>query len=190
VVRQQAAELPNRRRRQERQHVLQIRPRLDAQALAGGREAEEHRRRLAAARRPDRQPVFFWRPASPTTFGPWKNGSSSPPCNADGTPPEQPRRENRSGRNARFAIRGPIPCHHTGQIEISEWAEFHEVAARLPDELRAAFDLLWYQGLSQAEAAALLGVAVRTVKRRWMKARLRVQQELGGSPFDEPGSPG
>jgi hypothetical protein len=24
---------------------------------------------------------------------------------------------------------------------------------------------------------------------RWMKARLGVQQALGGSPFDEPGSP-
>jgi hypothetical protein len=30
----------------------------------------------------------------------------------------------------------------------------------LPDGLRALFDLLWYQGMSQAEAAALLGVAV------------------------------
>ena len=56
--------------------------------------------------------------------------------------------------------------------------------------VRAVFDLLWYQELTQAEAAALLGVAVRTVKSRWLNARLRVQQELGGSPFDEPGPPG
>ena len=73
--------------------------------------------------------------------------------------------------------------------KVQRWTEFHEAAARLPDELRAVFDLLWYQGLTQAEAAALLGVAVPTVKLRWMKARLRVQQALGGSPFDEPGSP-
>ena len=58
----------------------------------------------------------------------------------------------------------------------------------LPDDLRAVFDLLWYQGLTQAEAAALLGVSVPTVKLRWMKSRLRVQQALDGSPFDEPGS--
>ena len=51
------------------------------------------------------------------------------------------------------------------------------------------FDLLWYQGISQAETAALLGIAVPTVKLRWMKARLQVQQALGGSPFDEPDSP-
>ena len=73
--------------------------------------------------------------------------------------------------------------------KVQRWTEFHEAAARLPDELRAVFDLLWYQGLTQAEAAALLGVAVPTVKLRWMKARLRLQEALGGSPFDEPGSP-
>jgi RNA polymerase sigma-70 factor (ECF subfamily) len=73
--------------------------------------------------------------------------------------------------------------------KVQRWTEFHEAAGRLPGELRTVFDLLWYQGLSQAEAAAVLGVAVPTVKLRWMKARLRVQQALGGSPFDEPGSP-
>jgi RNA polymerase sigma-70 factor (ECF subfamily) len=73
--------------------------------------------------------------------------------------------------------------------KVQRWTEFHEAAARLPDDLREVFDLLWYQGMPQAEAADLLGVSVRTVKLRWMKARLRVQQALGGSPFDEPGSP-
>lgn len=72
---------------------------------------------------------------------------------------------------------------------LRRWTEFHEAAARLPDDLRAVFDLLWYQGLPQAEAAALLGVAVPTVKLRWAKARLRVQRALGGSPFDGTGSP-
>src|SRR5262245_50924995 len=73
--------------------------------------------------------------------------------------------------------------------KVQRWTEFHEVVARLPDDLRAVFDLLWYQEMSQAEAAALLGIAVPTVKLRWMKARLQVQQALGSSPFDEPGSP-
>ena len=67
---------------------------------------------------------------------------------------------------------------------MQRWTEFHEAVARLPDDLRVVFDLLWYQEMSQAEAAALLGVAVPTVKLRWMKARLQVQQALGGSPFD------
>jgi RNA polymerase sigma factor (sigma-70 family) len=73
--------------------------------------------------------------------------------------------------------------------KVRRWTEFHEAAARLPDDLRAVFDLLWYQELPQAEAAALLGIAVPTVKLRWMKARLQLQQALGGSPFDELGSP-
>src|SRR5262249_39915760 len=72
--------------------------------------------------------------------------------------------------------------------KLRRWTEFHEAVARLPDDLRAVFDLLWYQGTSQAEAAALLGLTVRTVRLRWMKARLQVQQALGGSPFDEPGA--
>jgi RNA polymerase sigma-70 factor (ECF subfamily) len=74
--------------------------------------------------------------------------------------------------------------------QLRRWTEFHEAVARLPDDLRAVFDLLWYQGMLQAEAAELLGIAVPTVKLRWMKARLRVQQMLGGSPFDDTGSPG
>ena len=53
------------------------------------------------------------------------------------------------------------------------------------EEERQVFDLLWYQEMSQAEAAEILGIAVRTVKLRWMKARLQVQQALGGSPFDD-----
>jgi RNA polymerase sigma-70 factor (ECF subfamily) len=71
--------------------------------------------------------------------------------------------------------------------KLQRWTEFHEAVARLPDDLRAVFDLLWYQGMSQAEAAELLGIAVPTVKLRWMKARLQVQQALGGSPFDDAG---
>jgi RNA polymerase sigma-70 factor (ECF subfamily) len=77
----------------------------------------------------------------------------------------------------------------TDPEKIRRWTEFHEAAALLPDDLRSVFDLLWYQGMSQAEAAALLGVAVPTVKLRWMKARLQAQQALGGAPFDEPGPP-
>jgi RNA polymerase sigma factor (sigma-70 family) len=69
--------------------------------------------------------------------------------------------------------------------KLRRWTEFHEVVARLPDKLRSVFDLLWYHEMSQAETAELLGIAVPTVKLRWMKARLQVQQALGGSPFDD-----
>jgi RNA polymerase sigma-70 factor (ECF subfamily) len=78
----------------------------------------------------------------------------------------------------------PEPATTTSEGErVQRWTEFHEAAARLPDDLRSVFDLLWYQELSQAEAAEILGIAVPTVKLRWAKARMQVQQALGGSPF-------
>ncbi len=55
----------------------------------------------------------------------------------------------------------------------------HEQVERLPPEEREVFDLCWYHDLTQEEAAAALGVSVRTIKRRWLRARLRLQELLG-----------
>jgi RNA polymerase sigma-70 factor (ECF subfamily) len=55
---------------------------------------------------------------------------------------------------------------------LARWAEFHERAADLPEDERAVFDLIWYQGLPQLEAAEILGLSERTLKRRWLAARL------------------
>jgi len=63
---------------------------------------------------------------------------------------------------------------------LAAWGEFHEQIGALPEEEREVFDLLWYQGLSQAEAAELLGVSERTVKRRWQQARLELHEALQG----------
>ena len=62
---------------------------------------------------------------------------------------------------------------------LAAWTEFHDQVERLPEEDREVFDLLWYQELSQAVAAELLGVSERTVKRRWAAARLRLHKVLG-----------
>jgi RNA polymerase sigma-70 factor (ECF subfamily) len=64
---------------------------------------------------------------------------------------------------------------------LAAWAEFHDQVARLPEEERETFDLLWYQELPQAEAAELLGISERTVKRRWAAARLQLHKVLGGA---------
>ena len=63
---------------------------------------------------------------------------------------------------------------------LAAWGEFHARIAALPDEEREVFDLLWYQGLSQAEAAELLNVSERTIKRRWQAARLKLHEALEG----------
>jgi RNA polymerase sigma-70 factor (ECF subfamily) len=62
------------------------------------------------------------------------------------------------------------------------WTEFHRRVGELPDEAREIFDLLWYQGLTQVEAAAILGVAEKTVNRRWMAARVRLGTMMAGQP--------
>jgi RNA polymerase sigma-70 factor (ECF subfamily) len=67
---------------------------------------------------------------------------------------------------------------------LAEWTEFHRQVEALPDAERAVADLLFYQGLSQAEAAALLGVDVRTVQRRWQRVRLLLAQRLKADRAD------
>jgi RNA polymerase sigma-70 factor (ECF subfamily) len=47
---------------------------------------------------------------------------------------------------------------------LARWGEFHEKVGSLPEEGQQVFDLVWYQGLTHAEAAALLGVSTRTTQ--------------------------
>ena len=62
---------------------------------------------------------------------------------------------------------------------IEDWTAFHEEVERLPGEEREVFDLLWYEGLHQADAAKVLGMSLATLKRRWQSARLRLGRTLG-----------
>ncbi|MBC7820530.1 MAG: sigma-70 family RNA polymerase sigma factor [Planctomycetaceae bacterium] len=63
---------------------------------------------------------------------------------------------------------------------LSVWSEFHEQAGELPHEMREVFDLVYYQGLEQTEAAALLGISERTVRRRWQSAKEALNDALDG----------
>jgi RNA polymerase sigma factor (sigma-70 family) len=64
------------------------------------------------------------------------------------------------------------------------WSNFHRGVESLDDADREVFDLLWYQGLTQGEAAAVLGISEKTVNRRWVAARMRLGMALGGQrPF-------
>lgn len=65
---------------------------------------------------------------------------------------------------------------------LEEWSQFHGTVDRLPGEQREVFDLLWYKGLTQPEAASILGVSMKTVKRRWQDARLFLVQPMRGEP--------
>ena len=65
---------------------------------------------------------------------------------------------------------------------LEQWSQFHQRVDALPGKEREVFDLLWYQGLSQTEAADAIGVDLRTVKRRWRSARIMVYDALDGQP--------
>jgi RNA polymerase sigma-70 factor (ECF subfamily) len=64
--------------------------------------------------------------------------------------------------------------------QLADWTEFHRQVEALSGDEKEVFDLLWYQGLPQAEAAALLGVTERVVRYRWRAARLKLHERLGG----------
>ncbi len=66
----------------------------------------------------------------------------------------------------------------TGPATQAQWQEFHELVAKLPDDERQVFDLIFYQGLSQEDVVKLLGISERTVKRRWREARLTLHERL------------
>jgi RNA polymerase sigma-70 factor (ECF subfamily) len=85
------------------------------------------------------------------------------------------------GRRLAYADRVPEPgADGEGPADLAEWAEFHEAVGGLPQEERELFDVLFYQGLEQAEAATVLGVPLRTLKRRWQRARLALRRRMDG----------
>ena len=65
--------------------------------------------------------------------------------------------------------------------KVAQWADIHTQVEKLPDELKEVFDLIWYHDLLQSEVAQMLGVDVRTIKRRWRQARLELQTLLNDS---------
>lgn len=66
--------------------------------------------------------------------------------------------------------------------------EIHEQVQELPEEELEVFDLVFYQGLSQEQAAAQLGVSVPTVKRRWRSARLLLHEALKADALPDDGA--
>jgi RNA polymerase sigma-70 factor (ECF subfamily) len=83
------------------------------------------------------------------------------------------------GASDRVQPREPVDDGE-GLVEVDSWTEFHDAAAALPDAIREVFNLIWYDGLGQAEVALILGLSLRTVGSRWRNARLAIHRALGG----------
>ena len=58
----------------------------------------------------------------------------------------------------------------------------------LPEAEREVFDLVRIQGLTRAEAAAIVGVSVKTVQRRLNRARLVLAEQLADLRPEAPGA--
>jgi len=63
------------------------------------------------------------------------------------------------------------------------WAEFHAAVEALPRPQREAVHFLWYLGLTQEEAARLLGITDRTLRRHWTAAQATLRQQLDAGDF-------
>jgi RNA polymerase sigma-70 factor (ECF subfamily) len=70
-------------------------------------------------------------------------------------------------------------------MDLESWCAFHAQVEGLPDEERDVVGLIFYEGLTQDEVATVLGVSLRTVKRRWQSARLALRQLLSKNWGDE-----
>ena len=66
---------------------------------------------------------------------------------------------------------------------LEAWVQFHEVVEKLPEPEREVVNLLWYEEMTQPEAADVLGVSLATLKRRWQSARIRLSECLSGEDF-------
>jgi len=67
---------------------------------------------------------------------------------------------------------------------LAAWGEFHQAVESLPEKEREVMDLLWYQGLKQQEAADLLRVDVKTIKRRWRDVKIHLSELLEENLID------
>src|SRR5262249_1431932 len=72
----------------------------------------------------------------------------------------------------------PAPPSSNGSGLSMDARRMLEAIDALPDEEREVFDLVRIQGLTYAEAAAVVGVSSKTVQRRLNRSRLRLAEQL------------
>jgi RNA polymerase sigma-70 factor (ECF subfamily) len=74
----------------------------------------------------------------------------------------------------------PEPGGSTDNPEkLARWTELHEYIQALPEDERRYFDLLFYNGLTQQEAADLLRIPLITLRRAWMTTRRKLVKHFG-----------
>ncbi|MGF1579137.1 MAG: RNA polymerase sigma factor [Gemmataceae bacterium] len=87
------------------------------------------------------------------------------------------------GGNHESSVKPLEPQFPEDKSEVSrllQWTEFHTQVENLPEEQKAVFDLLWYQGLPQQEAAEVLGISFWTLRRHYRQAKVTLHEGLKG----------
>jgi RNA polymerase sigma factor (sigma-70 family) len=77
-----------------------------------------------------------------------------------------------------------VPEDSDHSVDADLMTAFHEYVEALPADEKVLFDLLYYRGLSTAAAADCLGIPRTTLKRRWVKARVRLSERFGLDPTE------
>jgi RNA polymerase sigma factor (sigma-70 family) len=89
----------------------------------------------------------------------------------DRSPRRKAQRLDTPGGSSRHAKRSPEPVIRDESPEVVErWTQLHNRVSRLPGPQRDVFELCFYNGLSQREAAAVLDCDPATVNRLWRRA--------------------
>ncbi len=66
--------------------------------------------------------------------------------------------------------------------ELDRWTALHTAVEVLPVEEREVFMLAFYHGWTQIQIAELFGLDERTIRRRWQKAAVLLQEAIGELP--------
>lgn len=67
---------------------------------------------------------------------------------------------------------------------LETWTGFHDAVEGLNEDQRDVVNLLWYEEMTQPEAAEVLGISLATLKRRWQSARLALFDQLKDLDFE------
>jgi RNA polymerase sigma-70 factor (ECF subfamily) len=70
------------------------------------------------------------------------------------------------------------PAPDTNSNDLERWSRFHEEVERLPVREREVVGLVFYQGWTQAQVAELFQVDIRTVRRWWESALVRLHRVM------------
>jgi RNA polymerase sigma-70 factor (ECF subfamily) len=72
------------------------------------------------------------------------------------------------------------PAPDVADDDLDRWARFHEEVERLPVREREVVGLVFYHGWTQSQVAELFQVDVRTVRRWWESAMVRLYAVMNG----------